>query len=235
MAVSFKTDSSYGYSLLELFNVSPHIIKTAKKQGIVIEQGTPGSFTVRNLVGVVGGVVALKGLTISLAKAGQLGPASKQSIQFQFEAAINTLVVAGIDEPHPDLADNLEAPKPKPQSSQSPTPMAAKDLLLATDLYQQVAGTSAGSIYTVIALLDGGAMAVRIKGDTVSFRVAGNGIAPYKTSLAEVGFSSKDSHFSAHFSIPDPILRKKTLGAICGAIGFEHVMAVGSLSKVGAL
>lgn len=228
MAVSFKTDSSYGYSLLELFHVEPQIIQTAKKQGIVIEQGAPGSFTVRSLTGKVGGVIVLKGQTISLAKAGQLGPASKQSIQFQFQAAIKTLIKDGLD----SYTSIPDTPAPNPPQ---PAPKAADALVGATALYQKVAGTSPGSVYTVIALLEGGAMAVRIKGDTVSFRVSGSGLAPYKSGLISAGFSVKDSYCSAHFSIPDMALRKKTLGAICGAIGFENVKSVGSLAKVGAL
>lgn len=124
MAIQLKQASSY--ELLPKFGVSPIILAQAKKAGVDVEQDSPGNFKVK-LAQQVFGVIPVKGQAITLAKQGQLGPASKQALQFQFEAAlkkaIETAAISnpGVKEANPgEDADNgpddtmLIAPKPAP-------------------------------------------------------------------------------------------------------------------------
>lgn len=253
MAVSFKTDISYGYNLLQMFGVNPNYISAATANGVTIEQSSPGTFMVKGADGKLGGVVSIKGQAISLAKSGQLGPASKQSIQFQFEGALKALLgdvsatpAKALHKPESSVPLSTlfseEEAKVAQKKWMDPPPLvseiinkpkgAAVKLENATALYQSVLGTSSGSIYKVIALLKGASMAVRIKGNTVSFRVEGPSLNFHKSALATAGFTVKDSYASVHFDIPDLGLRKKTLGAICGAIGFANVIEVGAFEEV---
>lgn len=97
MAIQLKQASSY--ELLPKFGVSPIIIAQAKKAGVDVAQDGPGNFKVK-LGQQVFGVIPVKGQAITLAKQGQLGPASKQALQFQFEAALKKAIeTAAISNP----------------------------------------------------------------------------------------------------------------------------------------
>lgn len=93
MALSFKTDDSYGYAMLPLFGVAPGLIEMAKDHGVSINQQSPGNFAV-TYGNQVFGIIPIKGQAITLAKAGTLGPASKQAIRYQFEQAISKAIDA---------------------------------------------------------------------------------------------------------------------------------------------
>lgn len=87
MAISFNTGNSYGFSMLPLFGVSKAMCDAAKDYDVVVEQTSPGTFVVR-YGSKVYGTIPIKGSAITLAKAGQLGPASKSAIEFQFKKAL---------------------------------------------------------------------------------------------------------------------------------------------------
>lgn len=91
MALNIKTGDSYGFSLLPLFGVDPLLAKQAAQAGVLLDQSSPGNFTVTHN-GVTYGSIPVKGQAISLAKAGQLGPASKQAWKYQFEQALNKAI-----------------------------------------------------------------------------------------------------------------------------------------------
>lgn len=88
MAVSFKTDANYGYTLMPFFGVNAEIIKAAKQSGVKIEQGSPGTFLIKS-GGVTHASIKVQGQAISLAKSGALGPSNKTALRIQFEAGLN--------------------------------------------------------------------------------------------------------------------------------------------------
>lgn len=127
MAINFKGDGNYGYSLLPLFGVSGLLIAKAKKCGVAVEQSSPGTFLVKHQDFVYGSV-SVKGSAITLAKAGTLGPASKGALTAQFEAAMEKAIEASAASNTPDPVPNndeleefpLKVTKitlPKPKSS----------------------------------------------------------------------------------------------------------------------
>jgi hypothetical protein len=241
MAVTFKTDQSYGVGLLPYFGVSKAHIEGAQQYGIIIDQSSPGTFLVKLPTGEVYGTIPVKGQAISLAKAGNLGPASKQAIQFQFEQAIMKAMTAmGTTAPKPEKAFMAAVPPPsgmvnKPPKA-PPTAVVGNQVPLvdADALYQPVLGTSSGSVYYVVALLKDLNMACRIKNSTVSFRVEGSGLQKMKVGLADLGFKVKDDYGSVHFSISDMNLAAKTFGAVLGRLGFNNVLSAGDLKLMGS-
>ena len=90
MAVTFKTDENYGYSVLKLFQVPQDVIDNAKAHSLIMDMSGPGSFVVKANDGSSMTVVPIKAQAISLAKAGSMGPASLSSIKFQLIGAIHT-------------------------------------------------------------------------------------------------------------------------------------------------
>lgn len=96
MAVNFKSDTGYGYSLLPLFGVDPSLVSKAQSMGVVVDQLSPGTFIIR-LGDVSYGSVTIKGSAITLAKQNGLGPASKDSLKFQFENILKKAVSSGQD------------------------------------------------------------------------------------------------------------------------------------------
>lgn len=93
MALTFKNGDSYGYSLLPLFGVSAELCKEAKAHGIMVSSTNPGAFVIKTDT-LTFGTVSVKGTAISLAKAGNLGPASKYAIQAQFENLLKKAIAA---------------------------------------------------------------------------------------------------------------------------------------------
>lgn len=87
MAVSFKTDANYGYTLMPLFGVNENIILAAKNCGVKIEQGSPGTFLIKS-EGMVHASIKVQGQAISLAKSGALGPSNKNALKIQFEGGL---------------------------------------------------------------------------------------------------------------------------------------------------
>lgn len=247
MAVTIANDSSYGLALLPLLGVSPSMCEVAKSIGIAVEQTSVGNFVV-TYGGQEMGTVPIKGQALSLAKSGQLGPASKQAFQFQLEQAIKKAMdlhssgvqPSKVDSPIPQEEDQVVKSVMKKsilgaKSTSSSGGGGVVPLHDATELYQQVHGTSSGSVYQVVILLDGAAVAARVKGKTLSLRVEGPKLTTYKDSLTDLGFSIKDAnkYSSVHFDIGEIGLGLKTIGAVAGRLGFDNVKAVGDLTKVG--
>lgn len=246
MAVTFKTDQSYGLGLLPLFGVGQKHIEMCKEYEILIDQSSPGTFTIQ-CQGMVYGTVPVKGQAISLAKSGNLGPASKQAIQFQFEQAIQKAASACVpvkkaisddyqfvtNEMDEDDMPSLVAPKipvSKPVAFSSNTP---SQLEKASELYEPCLGTSHGSVYYVIAMLTGMNLACRMKSDNLSLRAEGSMLKDYKAALTDLGFTFKDHYASVHFAVNNIALAQKTIGAVVGRVGFMNVVQVGDIGKMG--
>lgn len=198
MAVTFKTEANYGYKLMELFGVTPSLIMSAKKAGVLVDQTYPGSFHVMHN-GINYGAVVIKGQAISLVKSGSLGPSSKQAVSVQFEQALKkALSSAGVElevfvpimgsvpaasatkSPAPKISideavGTVQKDKPfteadvvKPGLVKKSPPSAASSSFY---LKQKIAGTSNGSTYTVFALIAGGlVLAGRVKNGILSIR-----------------------------------------------------------------
>lgn len=119
MAIQLKQASSY--DLLPKFGVSAQILTKAKQYGVDVIQDGPGNFKVK-FGNQTYGVIPVKGQAITLAKQGSLGPASKQALQFQFEAALKKAIESAslqVDFGEADTGSDGEqptavpAPKPK--------------------------------------------------------------------------------------------------------------------------
>lgn len=273
MAISFKSDADYGYSLLTLFGISSSLITEAKAYGITVDQSSPGQFVVK-YNGTMYGSVTVKGSAISLAKSGSLGPASKEALRFQFEGALqkaraaaqaSTKKVSLSDkEVIDDVTDSIKA-HPAPKASMkdvlgkttvfvkaqvpnhppvtsfafaSKPVVAAKlskanpvSLDSASDVCAPVFGTTSGSIYFVVALLDGLNISARYLGGTLSIRAAGSKLPSYTPALELFGVDSKGGYSSAHYDVSSKDLAKKTLGALVGCLGFGNVLKVADLDS----
>lgn len=253
MTLSLKTSDSYGYSLMPHFGVDDGILHKAQGCGVLIEQHSPGIFSITHN-GSVFGVVPVKGQAISLAKAGQLGSASKAAWKYQFEQALQaatTAAASGLvgapmfdakaDVPIPGKVQNLHeelegesglTTKSLEQGTNE-LPFLKKTpggkvvvLSAATECLQPVYGSSPGSLYYVIAMFTGMNMALRLKGSRFSMRVEGNNLKIYKKSLEGIGFTVKPEYGSVHFETNDMSLIRKTVGAVVGMVGF------GALQKI---
>lgn len=287
MAITTKVSSEYGIGLLKLFGVDPLLIEAASQNGIQITQHSLGLFAVY-LGGKAYGTVSVKGSAITMAQSGQLGPASKQAIQYGFEekikAALKDAVDSGgvapspvttISKPAPDVTEvttgSTVPPEKVPvfggvsgsEASEEALKKALQDLppiskkvttkmkksastfftldeKTANDLHQAVPchlfeatecgvpvfGTSHGSVYYVLALLKGAALAARLKGDKLSLRLEptpGKDLSPYNQVLDSFGFSFQTSHSSTHVSVGNKALLKKVVGALLFSLGMENV------------
>lgn len=252
MAINLNAGPTYGYSLLPLFGVDSMLVAQASQAGVTIEQTQPGAFSV-GVAGVVVSVVTVKSTAITLAKTGSLGPASAAAAKFQFEAALKKALALVPKESDPlptgESADILaEATKAfsagKLAGISTPpaldnvgdevidVPVGVVPLAKASKLLQQVSGTSKGSLYTVIALYDGLAVAIRKKPATLSVRVEGQNLGSYQGALSDVGLDHNGSYASAHFSVTDSASRKKVVGAILGTLGLGGKTKIAPLDSL---
>lgn len=121
-------------------------------------------------------------------------------------------------------------------SASASVPVAAQitDLSSATGLLMPVKGSSSNSVYYVVALLKGAAVAIRRTSHKLSIRLEGASLSKYKDVLSMMGFSDKGSHLSVHYDVPSDQshLLSKTVGAVVGAVGFDHVNGVADPQKV---
>ena len=241
MAISFKSDKDYGYSLLPLFGVAADIVSHAKACGVQVDQSSPGMFVIKCNETVYGSV-SVKGSAISLAKSKTLGPASKEALKYQFEAALNKAIAAnalGVPStievevvPHaPIKAANILKPAPKAAKSTSAkfdksSPVPLKD---ATSAYQAVTGTTHGSVYFVLAIADGLNVAARIQGQKLSLRAEGDKLPSYLPALGDMGMDSKPGYASGHYDVSSMALMIKTLGATLGTVGFGAIKDLADL------
>lgn len=119
----------------------------------------------------------------------------------------------------------------KPQLEWGPDPVTEMTsgtlttLGKAFKLYQPVYGTSGGSVYITVALLEGAQMAGRIAAGKLSLRMEGPGVDKYTSPLADLGFGfkAKDGYASVHYDIQDEGLMLKTFGAVLGRLGINKV------------
>lgn len=261
MAVTFKTDTNYGYKLMGLFGVNAQLIVAAKNANVTVDQTYPGSFQVKRN-GVSYGSVVIKGAAISLVKSGTLGPTSKEAVAVQFEQTLKSALKGVMDLPASASqsdkaaasAGDLNGILPKggnvspnnPLAPQAPKPTSPgltvnKASSGAFFLKQKIAGTSNGSTYTVVALFAGGlALAVRAKNGILSVRAVfssgAGGNKGFKDKLLGLGFSAKSaavsSYLSAHYSCGTPDLMVKTMGCIIGSLGFSNAEGLTDLTEV---
>jgi hypothetical protein len=91
----------------------------------------------------------------------------------------------------------------------------------ATQLYQPILGTSAGSKYFLIAIADNLKMAARVKGHSLSIRCEGDVHGKWKKALEDNGFTLAEKHASMHLDAPDMILVKRTIGAVFVGMGLQ--------------
>jgi len=259
MAISFKADKDYGYSLLPLFGVNPSLIQTAQTAGVTVDQSSPGTFVIK-LGELVYGSVPVKGSAISLAKSKTLGPASKEALQFQFESALKK-AIAGADTamwdglsvnkngsppPHPAHATpkpgkvQMTTPSPNltgiyPSVPKAPTGKFSKQdpcpLYKATKVYTPVTGTTGGSVYFVLAVFDGLNVAARVQGSKLSLRAEGPNLNEFQEALEDFGMDAKGGYSSGHYDVSNTGLMIKSLGALVGRIGFDRVKEVADISK----
>lgn len=245
MAISFKSDKDYGFSLLPLFGVASSIIHSAKDAGVSVDQSSPGTFVIK-MGDSVYGSVPVKGSAISLAKSKTLGPASKEALKFQFEAALNKAIAAsGYSLGNTaTLSEMPESPKPKvavknplaglsPSVAKAPVGMFPKydpcSLSMATKVYEPVTGTTGGSVYFVLAIFDGMNIAARVAGKKLSLRAEGPKLKSYQSALDELGMDAKSSYSSGHYDVSSTGLMIKALGALVGRVGFSKVKALADI------
>lgn len=90
MAVTLSDISdNHGYTMLSLFDVSTTMVQAAKKAKVYLKPVSTGLYVFVSEGGdPLSTSVSVKGSAISLAKQGNLGPASKQAIKYAFEDAL---------------------------------------------------------------------------------------------------------------------------------------------------
>lgn len=110
----------------------------------------------------------------------------------------------------------------------------------ATEMYQQVHSTSAGSVYVVVALNDNVRIAARIKGGSLSLRVEGDFSEKVKKALAAQGIQMKGKvkdgagaweYASGHFECGN-VPPDRVVGAILVASGLPFDSPIPDMKKV---
>lgn len=198
--------------------------------------------------------VPIKSGVVSLAVAGDLGPASKQAIAYKIASAINKTIShidkfdgsGSQDDPFTEkalpsktlkhkLKEKLEANydegdnDPQAMKYEKSGVLKLKD---ATELYQSVGGTSPGAVYHSVAICTDLKIAARYKNKTLSVRFEGD-IKKYKSNLVEAGIGVPNSkpYASMHLDIGDKVLAQKALGAIIVGLGVPFTTSVPVLDK----
>ena len=104
----------------------------------------------------------------------------------------------------------------------------------ATQLYQRVHGTSAGSVYFVVAIGDGINVAARISGNSLSIRAEGQNevLEKFKGKLMAAGLTkSSEHHYSVHFTC-ESIPPERALGAVLLGSGIKFNTPLPEISKL---
>ncbi len=225
---------------LLVFGVNKYLIEEIETLGGLVSYvmvGGGGSFKVSSSDGCIGESVPVTGQVMTLIKIGKLGPASKQAIQYQIEGYMNKVIMY-----EKSKSGGYVAIEPKTVDVSIPTDMwdsktsvdtvgeamipssgALKD---AVKVLTHVSGTSAGSVYIVVAILKGAAIAVRWKNGTLSIRVEGSQLANYVDALKDLGFMVKKEYASVHYDVKDSGLVCKTVGAVLGRVGLMNIVDV---------
>lgn len=221
---------------LMVFGVNKHLIEEMEAFGASISyvlSGGGGVFKISSTDESVGGSVPVTGQVMTLIKIGKLGPASKQAIQYQIEGYMNKVIVyekslktveswtVGYDAGNDAFTAKWSPVQSVDTVGGSMSTVALKD---ATKVLEKVSGTSPGSVYVVVAILKGGAMAVRWKNGALSVRFEGNHLADYSEALSDLGFLVKKDYASVHYDVKSSSLVCKTVGAILGRIGLLNIV-----------
>jgi len=221
MVVNLKAGKGDISDMVGLFGVPEELCAKAIALGVTVAQPTVGTFIVSSCSGEQAGVVMVKGQALSLAKAGTLGPVSKQALKFQFQAAFEKAVAlsegagGGANEVSPPPQPTKISPseltfysvysgsgnEPNHSSFKEGAPVEVEGyinggkklvkLCDATELGQGVFGTSEGSVYLVAAFFKGCAMAIRVSASKLSVRLEGGGLDKYKERLVSLGLEVK--------------------------------------------
>lgn len=106
----------------------------------------------------------------------------------------------------------------------------------ATQMYQPVQGTSAGSRYYVVAANADLRVAARFQSGTLSVRIEGKGWDKYKAAIVASGFgkvSPNKQYASLHLEVGhDKVMASKTLGAVLLGLGIPMETPLPDLNKV---
>lgn len=249
MAIIISTSKEYPYTLMGLFGVSKELMDKAKAVGLSITQPLANSFTFK-LNDHAYGTVPVKSQVITLVKKGELGTMSKGSYKGQFETILNKVLAAAGDSSvapqypayQPPVAPQSEFPQPPgPKikkvglgSASGPTGTGACVCLKdATQLLQPTFGSSSGAVYLVIALGDGLNLSAKVSGSKLSLRAEGESLnsPAYRPALVAMGFDFKSGYASQHFEVDNNVLRRKTLGALVGSLGYDNINSMVDVNK----
>lgn len=259
MAIQLKTPDNYGYQIAGYFDVDPDLIDKCKSAGVALDQATPGVFSVK-YNGKMVKTITIKGQAISLAKQGTIGPASKEGVKIQFQTALQqALSLAGSASPSVSnepktigqvLKEKLAQTQPDSTKPTGATALATPTktgegpqiffgavvhgsvpvpLLNATMPYQPVKGSS--STYKCFAVLDGAAIGVNRKGNTLSVRAEGANLGKYAPILNDLDLDNNGHYYSAHFQCPNQDLMKKTLACVVGQLGLGNIKLMADIEK----
>lgn len=246
MAFNVNTPEGYGYQVAELFGVPAKLLAVAKAAELSIgpEKNNPLKFLIKAPNNQYSGSVEVKGTAMTLAKAGTMGPASKQAIAAQFTSHIDAAINHCSANPTAIAEEEVIEEIPTSTAAfgkelkMTMTDIKEKDLGMAlgeslnkekvklgglVTLGQPVSGTSSQSTYFVVALFAGLNMAIRTKFNKLSVRVEGEFLPLYGTKLKSLGFSVKDDYASIHLEVSNDDVLCKTVGAIVGRLGFDQL------------
>lgn len=240
MVVSVANLTFQSLSNLFQLNNSPKCVLLVEKCVLLVEPKQV-SIRLKEDVSVILATAKIKMGVLKLAKKGELGPLSKEIISGELNVMYNKAYEAVIVGTFPNLG--IPAYKQvgasqefvKSEVSTKESVMTSNPVLLrkATEVLQPVRGSNEESIYYAIAI--GGPVNVgcRVKSDGgVSVRVEGD-IDSVSGSLAVAGFTSaSEDHWALHMKIPDPILIKKTVGAVLFALSLPFTKLVGDITPI---
>lgn len=238
MAVSL----SQGAGIALLFGVSEQAVKDAQDMGVEFIYSSSSTLIIKQ-GDMVLGAVPIKGAAMTLAKQGNLGPASKSAIRMQIEHALAKASKTIPESAYIETIVGEEPAKPKPllKPAVKPSNKPAKEqqgigdvvsLKDAQYVGQQVHGTSSGSIYRVVAMLPGVSIAARLKGSKLSVRAEGPNLGAYSAGLKKCGFADGGEYYSCHYSVGEKDLAVKTVGAIVAMLTPSCSVAMANVSEV---
>jgi hypothetical protein len=131
--------------------------------------------------------------------------------------------------PKPNFTPPPGASGPEPSQFATPTTLSFGHpskygepdctLYSALALYQKVPGTTAGSLYTVVAMGPGINMAARVQGQKVSIRVQGSNFQQYKPMFLANDFTVHESHASIHIDCETSVRVGRVIGAVIMGLG----------------
>jgi hypothetical protein len=205
---------------LGLFQCDPNGIATLKSLG-VLEEAAPGFFALWH---------GSKGYKLKLD-----WQASPDSVK----ADLNSFMLLVLSEIEKDKkAGKGVAPV---QTSAPSAPVPTSDVIPLRDakaMYQKVHGTSAKSVYVVVALHDDLKIAARIEGSSLSVRAEGPALdlVSVTDKLSKQGLSLKNKttfkYMSGHYPCNDDAPPNKVLGAILLGTGIDFDSPMPKVSKV---